>query len=187
MLQTSIEDCVFSTQNASSAVDCPHIYQPMARSRESTCACAAVTPSKAQAVRRLSGWNFLYAQHSFFFLEHSHSCVWQKPFIFTYIEFSFFSATTLYLYSYATMWRWITEIACKHVIFWISASQMLPDGSKLRRCCTIENCGFEIRQQAFFKINLLQVCWLNVYVNSTLIELFQHCNNFIFHLRPRIL
>ncbi len=104
----------------------PTHLQPMARSRESTCACAAVTPSKAQAVRRLSGWNFLYAQYSFF-LEHSHSCVWQKPFIFTYIEFSFFSATI-----FLCMWRWITEIECKHVIFWISAFQTVARWVKVK-------------------------------------------------------
>ncbi len=131
MLQTSTEDCVFSTQNARSAVDCPHIYSQWLAPGKALVPAQQWPPPKHKQF-----WGFqdetFFMHSTHFFLEHSHSCVWQKPFIFTYTEFSFFSAATLYLYSYATMWRWITVMASKHVIFWISSSQTVARWVKVK-------------------------------------------------------
>lgn len=85
MLQTPIEDC-FQYTECKVCHRLPTHSQPMARSRESTCVCVAMTPSKAQTVWRLSGWNFLYAQHSFF-LSIDTAVFGKKPFISNWIQF----------------------------------------------------------------------------------------------------
>ncbi len=182
MLQTSFEDCVFSTQNARSAVDCPHIYsQWLAPGKALVPAQQWPSPKHKQFGGFQDETSLMHSTHFFLSIV---TAVFGKNLSYS---LTLNSVSSPPLYSYATMWRWITEIACKHVIFWISASQTVARWVKVKTLLDHWKLWFWNKATGLFLINLLQVCWLNVYDNSPLIEIFQHWNNFIFHLRPGIL
>ncbi len=127
MLQTSFEDCVFSTQNARSAVDCPHIYsQWLAPGKALVPAQQWPPPKRKQFGGFQDETSFMHSTHFFLSIV---TAVFGKNLSYS---LTLNSVSSPSLYSYATMWRWITEITCKHVVFWISAFQTVARWVKVK-------------------------------------------------------
>ncbi len=121
----------FSTQNARSAVRLPTHLQPMARSRESTCACAAVTPSKAQAVLRAFRMKLSLCTALIFFLSIVTAVFGKNLSYSLTLNSVLLRRNTLPIFLCNHV-RWITVMASKHVIFWISSSQTVARWVKVK-------------------------------------------------------